>query len=160
VYDVPSLYLGRQLQVRLHAPFVLKKRCVCVCVRGLLLLRRRPSDFFVWFALSPSPQQNTPMSWMREQKNLSQYRLMADHCTWRLWRERNESATLDYVTYGAESHLHELMLQSEHRTLDPEEADFFYVPVYLTCQVCLLVAALSPLSLLLTHTPRTTGRRP
>jgi hypothetical protein len=27
--------------------------------------------------------------------------------------------------------LHEMFLQSEHRTLDPEEADFFYVPVRL-----------------------------
>lgn len=35
--------------------------------------------------------------------------------------------------YAIESHLHELMLQSEHRTLDPEEADFFYVPTYLAC---------------------------
>eukprot|EP00877_Chromochloris_zofingiensis_P008502 jgi/Chrzof1/3905/Cz13g12240.t1 len=29
--------------------------------------------------------------------------------------------------------MHELMLSSEHRTLDPEEADFFYVPAYLSC---------------------------
>lgn len=35
--------------------------------------------------------------------------------------------------YPLESHLHELMLQSPHRTLDPEEADFFYVPVYASC---------------------------
>jgi hypothetical protein len=35
--------------------------------------------------------------------------------------------------YAIESHLHELMLQSEHRTLDAEEADFFYVPTYLAC---------------------------
>ena len=32
-----------------------------------------------------------------------------------------------------ESHLHELMLQSPHRTLDPNKADFFYVPVYASC---------------------------
>ena len=25
------------------------------------------------------------------------------------------------------------MLQSEHHTLDPEEADYFYVPVYTSC---------------------------
>ena len=31
--------------------------------------------------------------------------------------------------YLIEVGLHELLLQSEHRTLDPEEADFFYVPV-------------------------------
>jgi hypothetical protein len=32
-----------------------------------------------------------------------------------------------------ESHLHELLLQSPHRTLDPAAADFFYVPVYAAC---------------------------
>ncbi len=26
-----------------------------------------------------------------------------------------------------------LAVQSEHRTLDPEEADFFYMPVYTSC---------------------------
>ncbi len=36
-------------------------------------------------------------------------------------------------TYMLEPHLHELMLQSPHRTLDPDEADFFYVPVYASC---------------------------
>jgi hypothetical protein len=33
----------------------------------------------------------------------------------------------------AESLFHELLLQSPHRTLDPEEADFFYVPAYTSC---------------------------
>eukprot|EP00798_Chlamydomonas_sp_ICE-L_P022988 gene22988-30176_t len=36
-------------------------------------------------------------------------------------------------TYSVEPVLHEAMLLSEHRTLDPDEADFFYVPVYSTC---------------------------
>jgi hypothetical protein len=27
----------------------------------------------------------------------------------------------------------QMLLQSSHRTLDPEEADFFYVPAYITC---------------------------
>ncbi len=31
--------------------------------------------------------------------------------------------------------LHELLIQSEHRTFDPEEADFFYVPQYSTCLI-------------------------
>ena len=30
---------------------------------------------------------------------------------------------------GAAAGLHEMLLQSEHRTLDPEEADYFYIPV-------------------------------
>ncbi|EFJ41258.1 hypothetical protein VOLCADRAFT_119761, partial [Volvox carteri f. nagariensis] len=37
--------------------------------------------------------------------------------------------------YGAESALHEYLLLSEHRTFDPEEADFFYVPYYGTCMI-------------------------
>jgi hypothetical protein len=37
--------------------------------------------------------------------------------------------------YATEPLLHELLLRSEHRTLDPEEADFFYVPVYSACFV-------------------------
>ncbi|PNH07165.1 hypothetical protein TSOC_006411 [Tetrabaena socialis] len=48
-----------------------------------------------------------------------------DVCLWRRWFEHNATDTLPW-TYGVETLLHELMLQSEHRTLDPEEADFFY----------------------------------
>ena len=36
----------------------------------------------------------------------------------------------------AETGLHEALLQSEHRTLDPEEADFFYIPAYTSCCEC------------------------
>ena len=32
--------------------------------------------------------------------------------------------------------LHEMLLQSEHRTLDPEEADYFYIPVGCCCFCC------------------------
>ena len=35
--------------------------------------------------------------------------------------------------YSIEPVLHEQMLVSPHRTLDPEEADFFYVPAYSAC---------------------------
>jgi hypothetical protein len=31
--------------------------------------------------------------------------------------------------------LHEMLLQSEHRTLDPEEADYFYLPIYTSCLI-------------------------
>ncbi len=30
---------------------------------------------------------------------------------------------------------HEMLLQSPHRTLDPDSADFFYVPVYTSCYI-------------------------
>lgn len=35
--------------------------------------------------------------------------------------------------YCSEPGMHEIFLQSKHRTLDPEEADFFFVPVYTSC---------------------------
>ena len=36
---------------------------------------------------------------------------------------------------AAEPGIHEALLQSKHRTLDPEEADFFYIPVYAACYI-------------------------
>lgn len=30
---------------------------------------------------------------------------------------------------------HEMLLQSGHRTLNPVEADFFYLPVYASCLI-------------------------
>ncbi len=35
--------------------------------------------------------------------------------------------------YSVESYFHEALLQSPHRTLDPDEADLFFVPVYAAC---------------------------
>ena len=35
--------------------------------------------------------------------------------------------------YSAEYSLHQFLLGSEHRTLDPDKADFFYVPAYSCC---------------------------
>ncbi|PNH07164.1 hypothetical protein TSOC_006410 [Tetrabaena socialis] len=67
-----------------------------------------------------------------------QYRLIPHVCTWRRWFDYNVTDTVPW-TYGVETLLHEVMLQSEHRTFDPEEADFFYgkrgraVPMYITC---------------------------
>lgn len=40
---------------------------------------------------------------------------------------QNGTQHTDSAGYSLETGLHELILQSEHRTLDPEEADFFYV---------------------------------
>ncbi|KXZ53465.1 hypothetical protein GPECTOR_7g915 [Gonium pectorale] len=37
--------------------------------------------------------------------------------------------------YGAESAVHEYLLMSEHRTFDPEEADYFFVPHYASCLI-------------------------
>eukprot|EP00873_Tetraselmis_striata_P033273 jgi/Tetstr1/453537/TSEL_040505.t1 len=35
--------------------------------------------------------------------------------------------------YGTEIYIHETILNSSYRTLDPEEAEFFYVPIYGEC---------------------------
>lgn len=54
----------------------------------------------------------------------------------------------DASFYSAEVSLHRFLLSSAVRTRDPEEADFFYVPIYTTC-------------FLMTHQPNnleTTGR--
>ena len=57
---------------------------------------------------------------------------MQGSCFWRTFHEGNISRPNDWA-YGVESLFHEQLLQSPHRTLDPEEADFFYVPVYTSC---------------------------
>jgi hypothetical protein len=62
-----------------------------------------------------------------------QYRFQRYTCTHRLFEETNRTVFLDSWHYQAETGLHEMLLQSKHRTLDPEEADFFYMPVYLSC---------------------------
>ncbi|GIL78717.1 hypothetical protein Vretimale_380 [Volvox reticuliferus] len=61
-----------------------------------------------------------------------QYRIAGDTCMWRRFTDSNDTYLLS-MTYSVEVYLHEMMLQSEHRTYDPEEADFFYVPMYITC---------------------------
>eukprot|EP00798_Chlamydomonas_sp_ICE-L_P007380 gene7380-504_t len=55
-------------------------------------------------------------------------------CVWRNFDIYNIS-TFPMTTggYYIETALHEMLLASPHRTFDPEEADFFYVPVYITC---------------------------
>ncbi|KAG7674943.1 hypothetical protein Ndes2526A_g07692 [Nannochloris sp. 'desiccata'] len=62
-----------------------------------------------------------------------QYRFQRYSCTHRLFEENNMTRFLDGWHYQAETGLHEMLLQSKHRTLDPEKADFFYMPVYVSC---------------------------
>lgn len=61
-----------------------------------------------------------------------QYRIDAGTCVHRAFGAENGSAPF-VQGYCSETGLHELFLQSTHRTLDPEEADFFYVPMYTSC---------------------------
>lgn len=64
--------------------------------------------------------------------HILQYRTIKVQCGWRLHNTDNTS-TLLFETYGMEVLLPDLILGSAHRTLDPSEADFFYVPVLASC---------------------------
>ena len=56
-------------------------------------------------------------------------------CTHRTYLQRNKTqyAYGIYQGYVLELLLHEWLLTSPHRTLNPAEADWFYVPVYASC---------------------------
>lgn len=60
-----------------------------------------------------------------------------DACTHRAFHLKPDGSpefnTFTGFTYAIETGLHEMLAQSPHRTLDPLEADFFYVPVYASC---------------------------
>lgn len=62
-----------------------------------------------------------------------QYRFSRASCTHRLFEQGNVTEFRDDWMYQADTGIHEMLLQSRHRTLDPEEADFFYIPVYVSC---------------------------
>lgn len=65
-----------------------------------------------------------------------QYREDKGQCTHRLFAEDNSSTIFtDSWGYLIETGLHEMLLQSEHRTLDPEVADYFYIPAYSSCVI-------------------------
>ena len=61
-----------------------------------------------------------------------QYRMLKDQCSWR-WFGPGNATVIGFFTYATEALLLELLLASPHRTLDPEEADFFFVPAFSSC---------------------------
>ncbi|GAX85634.1 hypothetical protein CEUSTIGMA_g13049.t1 [Chlamydomonas eustigma] len=63
---------------------------------------------------------------------LLQYRVERGFCMYKGFMPGNRTDWTG-ATYSVESVLHESFLLSPHRTLDPDEADFFYVPVYSAC---------------------------
>ena len=76
---------------------------------------------------------NTPSQY---QSRMYQYRKGKGACSWRLFygAEGNRTDGNHLGTpYAAELALLESLMMSKHRTLNPEEADFFYVPVAGTC---------------------------
>lgn len=64
---------------------------------------------------------------------MMQYRGTKRPCTWRFFDEGNTTHLNTDFVYAAELLLHEMLLASSHRTMDPEEADIFYVPAYVAC---------------------------
>ncbi|PSC68519.1 exostosin-like glycosyltransferase [Micractinium conductrix] len=63
-----------------------------------------------------------------------QYRVERGDCVHRVFDDHNSSLRNDGWLY-LDTLIHEALLQSEHRTLDPEEADYFYMPVYAPCLI-------------------------
>ncbi|KAG2501891.1 hypothetical protein HYH03_000389 [Edaphochlamys debaryana] len=85
----------------------------------------------------PKPTRPRPLIYVYDvpadyTTRMLQYRLIGQACLYRRFHEGNHTSFTSW-TYSIESYLHEALLTSEHRTFDPEEADFFYVPVYVTC---------------------------
>ncbi|KAL6761490.1 exostosin-like glycosyltransferase [Haematococcus lacustris] len=64
--------------------------------------------------------------------HMMQYRLDRNIGVNRLFSDGNHSHWIGYNAYALETVFHELMLTSEHRTYDPDEADYFYVPVHVS----------------------------
>ncbi|GIL48810.1 hypothetical protein Vafri_5227 [Volvox africanus] len=65
--------------------------------------------------------------------DILQYRIERGHCSYRQFQHGNLTSWIGYNAYALESVLHETFLASEHRTFDPEEADYFYVPIMWAC---------------------------
>ena len=49
-------------------------------------------------------------------------------------RKRGEMAIMDTFQYATEVIIHQKLLASPYRTLDPDKADAFYIPYYITLQ--------------------------
>jgi len=61
-------------------------------------------------------------------------RMTASDCVYRRYKEGNETVWENYA-FGLELALHEALLVSPHRTLNPRDADFFFVPVHGGCYI-------------------------
>jgi hypothetical protein len=93
-------------------------------------------------ALDPPPQakRKRPLIYIYDldplyNQRLLQYRIPSSWCVHRRYHSENFTMHTDFWGYALETMFHELLLQSPHRTFDPEEADFFYVPVYMACLI-------------------------
>eukprot|EP00798_Chlamydomonas_sp_ICE-L_P018363 gene18363-24834_t len=82
---------------------------------------------------APKAMRKRPFIYVYDLPSQYNSRMLQTACSWRGFNTYNESFTAHSHGYSIESALHEMLLASPHRTFDPEEADFFYVPIYLTC---------------------------
>eukprot|EP00201_Polytomella_parva_P014690 CAMPEP_0175050468 /NCGR_PEP_ID=MMETSP0052_2-20121109/7275_1 /TAXON_ID=51329 ORGANISM="Polytomella parva, Strain SAG 63-3" /NCGR_SAMPLE_ID=MMETSP0052_2 /ASSEMBLY_ACC=CAM_ASM_000194 /LENGTH=861 /DNA_ID=CAMNT_0016314673 /DNA_START=726 /DNA_END=3311 /DNA_ORIENTATION=+ len=62
-----------------------------------------------------------------------QYGYSRFKCAYRHFGADSNITVLSNTVYDVESLFHEMLMTSEHRTFDPDEADFFYVPIYQGC---------------------------
>ncbi|KAG2444185.1 hypothetical protein HYH02_009123 [Chlamydomonas schloesseri] len=87
----------------------------------------------------PSATRRRPLIYVYDleplyQARILQYRVSPPWCVFRRHdMPANRTEWSDVWVYAADTLLHELLLVSEHRTFDPEEADFFYVPHQASC---------------------------
>ncbi|KAG2481857.1 hypothetical protein HYH03_019181 [Edaphochlamys debaryana] len=95
-------------------------------------------------ALEPPPRatRRRPLVYVYDleplfQARLLQYRISPPWCVHRRHDlPGNHTVWSDMWVYAADGMLHESLLLSEHRTFDPEEADFFFVPHQASCLPC------------------------
>ncbi|EFJ48528.1 acetylglucosaminyltransferase, partial [Volvox carteri f. nagariensis] len=85
----------------------------------------------------PVPTRRRPLIYVYDtdpifNTKMIQYRLARTSCVYRLFGAGNDTFYNNFV-YTLESYWIEMLTISQHRTFDPEEADFFFVPVQLTC---------------------------
>ncbi|KAG2431439.1 hypothetical protein HXX76_009454 [Chlamydomonas incerta] len=85
----------------------------------------------------PAPTRRRPLIYMYDldplfNTRMLQYRLVRTSCLHRMFKPDNSSS---FVTHGysIETYFTEVLMTSAHRTYDPEEADFFFVPLLVTC---------------------------
>ncbi|GBF92598.1 hypothetical protein Rsub_05212 [Raphidocelis subcapitata] len=90
----------------------------------------------------PLPARRRPLVFVYDMPapfvaRLLQFRSDKAACTWRLFGGEGNGTTFTGSAwpYALESFFHEALLQSPHRTLDPDEADLFFVPVYASCLI-------------------------
>ncbi|KAL1523164.1 hypothetical protein AB1Y20_018119 [Prymnesium parvum] len=103
-------------QVWRRAPHAAANQSVAQALRPSIFVYELPTQFNNW---------------------LLETRMHPNDCAYRRYHtDRGSNQTLwDDYAFGMEMAVHELLLASPHRTLNPETADFFFVPIYGGCYI-------------------------